>query len=253
MSDVVELPSIVEGKSKKLYDLGDGLCFMVMKPHIRSISAHREGNIIGTDHERAAVSLHFMKLAEAAGIPTQMVGKRLVEVDGREGVVVKKTRRIPIEFIVRYVAAGSIVRTFPHLVYPGQRFEHPLYKYELKQDITVSGLEDPTINESYIVGLGILSKEDLECAQEKLYKVGELVRDELSRCDVELIDLKVEFGFDADGNMLLIDEISQDTMRSNDKITGRALTKDAYRQRQSDGAVLAAYKELGERLSNLAV
>ena len=238
----------VEGKSKKIFKLNENEYFMVFKPHLRSITSKREENIEGTEKERLKANLYFMNLLESCGIKTQICNNEIQMIDGEEGIIVKEVKAIPIEFICRYYAAGSIVRLYPSLVKEGQKFKTPLYKFDLKQDIKIAGVDDPTLNESYIVGLEILSKDDFEEAKQILAKVGEIIRKTLEKCDIKLIDMKMELGFDKDRNIVVIDEISQDCIRANDIKTEKSLTKDSFRQMKTDEEVLNTYKEFNRRL-----
>ena len=233
---------LVEGKSKKIYDLGNNEGFMVFKPHLRSITSKREENIAGTEHERLVANLGFMRLIDGVGLRTQFVGESIETIEGMEGILVKQSRSIPIEFICRYYAAGSIVRMFPSLVTEGQQFKTPLYKYDFKQDISVNGVDDPMLNESYIVGLGLLTNDEFQKAQYMLKIIGRTIRDFLLSNNIRLIDMKMEFGFDNDGEIILIDEISQDCIRANDMKTNESLTKDAFRNMKKNTASQTAQK-----------
>jgi len=241
----------VEGKSKKIYRLDENTYFMCFKPHLRSITYGREENIEGTEKERLKANIYFMNLLEAKGIKTQIKSDKIQEIDGTEGILVKKIKTIPIEFICRYYAAGSIVRLYPSIVKEGQKFKTPLYKFDLKQDIKVAGVDDPTLNENYIVGLELLSKEQFEKAKNILINVGEIINKELQNKGMKLIDMKIELGFDKNGDIVVIDEISQDCIRANDMETDESLTKDAFRQLKSDEEVLNCYKEFNKRLGVL--
>ena len=248
MYKLIDRKPEIEGKSKKIFKLDDNTYFMCFKPHLRSITSKREENIAGTEKERLKANINFMNLLESEGVKTQIKEKNIKVIDGIEGIIVKKIKTIPIEFICRYYAAGSIVRLYPSLVKEGQKFKTPLYKFDLKQDIKVSGVDDPTLNENYIVGLEILTEEQLKNAKNILAKTGEIMRKTLEKAGMKLIDMKMELGFDEDGEIVVIDEISQDCIRANDIKTGKSLTKDAFRQMKSDEEVLKTYKEFNKRL-----
>ncbi len=238
----------IEGKSKKIFKLNENTYFMCFKPHLRSITSKREENIKGTDHQRLIANMYFMNLLESKGIRTQIKDTKIQKIDGEEGILVKKVKTIPLEFICRYYAAGSIVRLYPSLVKEGQKFKTPLYKFDLKQDIKVAGVDDPTLNENYIIGLELLTQEEFEKAKNVLAQVGEIIRENLEKADMKLIDMKMELGFDEEGNIVVIDEISQDCIRANDIQTGKSLTKDSFRQLKNDEEVLNAYIEFNKRL-----
>lgn len=241
----------VEGKSKKIYKLDESTYFMCFKPHLRSITYGREENIEGTEKERLKANMYFMNLLETKGIKTQIKSDKIEQIDGIEGILVKKIKTMPIEFICRYYAAGSIVRLYPSLVKEGQKFKTPLYKFDLKQDIKVAGVDDPTLNENYIVGLELLSKEQFDKSKQILADVGEIINKELESKGIKLIDMKIELGFDENSDIVVIDEISQDCIRANDMETDESLTKDAFRQLKSDEEVLNCYKEFNRRLGVL--
>lgn len=245
---ISEIIPEVEGKSKKIYKLDESTYFMCFKPHLRSITYGREENIEGTEKERLKANMYFMNLLEENGIKTQIKSNRIEKVEEIEGILVKKIKTIPIEFICRYYAAGSIVRLYPSVVKEGQKFKTPLYKFDLKQDIKVAGVDDPTLNENYIVGLELLSKEQFEKAKQVLEQVGEIINKKLENKGIKLIDMKIELGFDENGDIVVIDEISQDCIRANDIDTNESLTKDAFRQLKSDEEVLNCYKEFNKRL-----
>jgi phosphoribosylaminoimidazole-succinocarboxamide synthase len=241
---------VAEGKSKTIHDTGvSGLCLMSFKPHARSITSQREENVAGTDSWRMLATLEIARRLTADGIPTHLRHPRALRTSAAMYLAVAPVRPIPIEWIVRYETAGSIVRLFPGLVQAGQRFAPPLLKYDYKQDIKVAGVDDPTLNESYIVGLGLLSAEHLQQAKRMLGAIGEHVQRYLQAAAIRLIDLKMEFGFDEQGALLLIDEISQDCIRAVDEKTGRSLTKDAFRQMKSAVEVVEAYREFALRLN----
>lgn len=242
---------LADGKSKTIYDTGvPDLCLMAFKPHARSITSQREENIAGSDYWRMLATLDILSRLEAQGISTHLRHPRAIRTPSAMYLAVSPVRPIPVEWIIRYEAAGSIVRLFPNLVKEGQRFPQPLFKYDYKQDLAVSGVDDPTLNESYLVGLGLLSEEQLEQAKRLLGRIGELVQEQLKATDIRLIDMKMEYGFDRNGQMILIDEISQDCIRAVDEKTGQSLTKDVFRQRKSPEEVVRAYRDFALRLNS---
>lgn len=237
---------IVEGKSKKIYKIDDNTGFMVFKPHLRSITYNREGNISGTEEERLKAAEFIFKILSDNGIKTQLFNDKIVKINGINGLLVKKIKTIPIEFICRFYAYGSIVRLYPSLVKEGQKLNKMLMKFDLKQDVSIAGVDDPTLNESYIIGLGLLNEEQLRKSKEMLEKIGNILYNHFLERGVKFIDVKMEFGFDNNGEIVLIDEISQDCMRANLISTDETITKDAYRQAKSDKEVLDIYKRFNE-------
>jgi phosphoribosylaminoimidazole-succinocarboxamide synthase len=243
-------PPVADGKSKTIHPTAEpGLCLMQFKPHARSITSRREEDVPGSEYWRLLVTLEMLRRLEAHGVPTHLRHPQALAFGGRLYLAVAWAQAVPIEWIVRYEAAGSIVRLFPGLVRAGQRFERPLFKYDYKQDVKVAGVDDPTLNESYIVGLGLLGEEELRQARELLGVIGERINDWLRAAGMRLIDMKTEFGFDGDGRLMVIDEISQDCIRAADAATGKSLTKDVFRELQGPEEVVWAYETVARRLN----
>lgn len=246
--DLSKCEIIANGKSKTIYKLDDETGIMIYKPHLRSVTFKREEMIPGTDLYRLYATIAILNSLEGMGIHTHLKYNKIVKFNGNYGILVKITSPIPIEWICRYYAAGSIVRLFPGYVVEGQKFEKPLHKYDIKIDVSkTGGVDDPTMNESYIIGLGLLNKAEFDEADALLSDVGRIINFTFKKAGIKLIDMKMEFGR-CNGKIVLIDEISQDCIRANDIETDRTLTKDAFRQMKSDSEILAIYKEFLDRL-----
>lgn len=246
--DFWQKEKIADGKSKTIYAISENEAIMFYKPHLRSVTNNREGIINGTDRYRMYATMFFMNLLEEHGIPTERVIDKILDVNGKLCIPVKRCKPIPIEWIRRYYAAGSIVRLFPIFVKEGQKFDPPLNKYDAKIDVSLTGgIDDPTMNESYIIGLNLMTKQEFDEADSMLTKIGDLLSEVYTNAGIKLIDMKMEFGI-LDGRVILIDELSQDCMRANDMKTGETLTKDAYRQWKSPEEVLNTYKVFLERM-----
>ena len=125
---------------------------------------------------------------------------------------------------------------------------YTVYMIDQFLHLKVAGVDDPTLNENYIVGLEILSKEEFEEAKNILANVGKIIKETLQNVGMKLIDMKMELGFDENKKIVVIDEISQDCIRANDIETEKSLTKDLFSQLKSDEEVLNAYKEFNTRL-----
>lgn len=246
--DFSQLEIIADGKSKTIYALDENLAIMFYKPHLRSVTNQREGIIEGTDIYRMYATMFFLNLMEENGIPTERVENKILNINGKMGILIKRCKPVPIEWIRRYYAAGSIVKLFPIFVKEGDKFDPPLNKYDAKIDVSLTGgIDDPTMNESYITGLHLLTKEQFEEADKMLSRIGDILNEVYTKAGIKLVDVKMEFGI-LDGKMILIDELSQDCMRANDMVTGETLTKDAYRQWKSAEEVLATYEQFLNRM-----
>jgi len=181
------------------------------------------------------VSNHLFKLLEKEGVPTHFVE----EISARE-TVVKKVEIVPIEVIVRNIAAGSLSK---RLGLPeGTKLNHTVLEYCYKND----ELGDPMINDYHIYALQLATKEELEVISSLSFKVNEVLSNYLKDLGIELIDFKLEFGRCPDGTIILADEISPDTCRFWDSKTKEKLDKDRFRR--DLGNVEDAYKEVLRRL-----
>ncbi|MBR9907990.1 MAG: phosphoribosylaminoimidazolesuccinocarboxamide synthase [Gammaproteobacteria bacterium] len=177
----------------------------------------------------------IMGKLEAAGIPTQ-----LDTVLSDTETLVKKLAMIPVECVVRNYAAGSLVRRLG--VTEGQALNPPTFEQFLKND----ALHDPMINESLAVSFGWATAEQLARMKELTFQVNDVLSALFDDAGMLLVDFKLEFGVDGDGNIVLGDEFSPDGCRLWDKETRKKLDKDRFRQ--GLGGVVEAYEEVAARL-----
>lgn len=176
----------------------------------------------------------IMGKLQAAGIPTHFV-KLLSDTEA----LVKKMDMIPVECVVRNLAAGSLVRRLG--VQEGQVLNPPTFELFLKND----ALGDPMINESHVESFGWATREQLARMKELTFKINEVLKDLFAAGNMLLVDFKVEFGLHK-GEVILGDEFSPDGCRLWDKDTREKLDKDRFRQNL--GNVVESYELVGQRL-----
>ena len=176
----------------------------------------------------------IMGKLQAAGIPTHFV-KLLSDTEA----LVKKMDMIPVECVVRNLAAGSLVRRLG--VQEGQVLNPPTFELFLKND----ALGDPMINESHVESFGWATHEQLARMKELTFKINEVLKDLFAAGNMLLVDFKVEFGLHK-GEVILGDEFSPDGCRLWDKDTREKLDKDRFRQNL--GNVVESYELVGQRL-----
>ncbi len=227
---------LYEGKAKRVYTTQDPNCYMVeYKDDATAFNGLKKGTIAHKGMINNRVTNHLMKLLESKGIPTHLVQ----EVSPRE-TIVKKVKIIPLEVIVRNIAAGSLSQ---RLGLPeGTRLAKTVLEYCYKDD----QLGDPMINDYHIFALELATSEELAQIARYSLQINEILTDYLKVAGIELIDFKLEFGKTDDGTIILADEISPDTCRFWDSATGEKLDKDRFR-RDMDG-VEDAYQEILKRL-----
>ncbi len=177
----------------------------------------------------------IMAKLEAAGIPTQ-----LDTVLSDTETLVKNLDMIPVECVIRNYAAGSLVRRLG--ITEGQELTPPTFEQFLKND----ELHDPLINESLAVSFGWATAEQLAEMKALTYRVNDVLLKLFDDAGMLLVDFKLEFGVDGNGQMVLGDEFSPDGCRLWDKETRKKLDKDRFRQ--GLGGVVEAYEEVAARL-----
>ena len=176
-----------------------------------------------------------MQLLEKQGIPTHYIE----ELNDRE-TLVKKVSIVPLEVIVRNVAAGSFSKRLG--VAEGTALKCPILEYCYKDD----DLGDPMVNDYHILAMGYATKEELDTIADYTFKINAFLVDFFKKINVDLIDFKIEFGKTADGTIVLADEISPDTCRFWDATTHEKLDKDRFRRDM--GNVEDAYNEMMKRI-----
>ena len=227
---------LYEGKAKKVYATEDDRYVIVdYKEDATAFNGLKKGSIAGKGVINNRVTNYMMKLLEEKGIPTHFVE----EISQRE-TVVKKLKIIPLEVIVRNIAAGSFSKRFG--VPEGQKLLCPTLEYCYKDD----ALGDPMVNDSHILACGWATKEELDTISSYALKINEIMQEFFLKANILLVDFKLEFGKTADGTIVLADEISPDTCRFWDATTMQKLDKDRFRR--DLGGVEDAYQEIFKRL-----
>ena len=227
---------IYEGKAKKVYRTDDPRFLIVSyKDDATAFNGIKKGTITGKGIINNKMSNLLMQRLEKAGIPTHYVE----ELSDRE-TLVKKVSIIPLEVIVRNIAAGSFSKKYG--VEEGIVFESPTIEFSYKND----DLGDPLLNQAHAIAMNLATAEEMETIKKYALGVNEELKEFWEECGVTLVDFKLEFGRLADSSIVLADEISPDTCRLWDMKTGEKLDKDRFRR--GLGGVEDAYTEVMGRL-----
>ena len=225
-----------EGKAKQVFATSDPDIVMV---HYKDDATAGDGEKKGTIRDKGIVnnklSNALMQKLEKEGVPTHYVE----EVNDRD-TFVKKVDIVPLEVIIRNVAAGhfSLRMGVPE----GTPFKTPILEFSYKND----DLHDPFINHYYALALDLATQEEIDTITNYSFKINEILKKILLDANIRLIDFKLEFGRLPDGTIILADEISPDTCRFWDSKTGEKLDKDRFRR--DLGNVEGAYQEMARRL-----
>ena len=184
----------------------------------------------------AVISSKIFKVLEENGVETQFI-----DLPEPNVMIAKKLEMIPIEVIVRNIATGSLVRKYP--INEGTKLEPPIVQMDFKDD----EYHDPMLNDSLIKALGIATQDEIDILTKKALKINEILTKFFKDAGIILVDFKVEFGKDKDGNILLGDEISPDGCRLWDAETLEMLDKELFRKGK-DNEVMDAYIEVYNRV-----
>lgn len=231
-----KLEQLYEGKAKKVFKTDDPELYIVdYKDDATAFNGIKKGTIVGKGVINNKVTNHLMKLLEKNGIPTHFVE----QISDRE-TIVKKVSIVPLEVIVRNIAAGSLAKRVG--VPEGTKLAGTVLEYCYKND----DLGDPMVNEYHILAMEWATKEEIDLIAKYSLKINDILSAYLKEANIELIDFKLEFGKTTDGTLVLADEISPDTCRFWDSTTHEKLDKDRFRR--DLGGVEDAYKEILKRL-----
>jgi phosphoribosylaminoimidazole-succinocarboxamide synthase len=227
---------LYEGKAKKVFATEDPQLLIVQyKDDATAFNGLKKGTIVGKGIINNQMSNRLMAMLESEGVPTHFVK----ELSQRE-TLVKKVSIVPLEVIVRNIAAGSFSKRYG--VEEGVVFDQPTIEFSYKND----ELGDPLLNTKHALALKVATPEEIETIEQYSLKINEVLKSCWLSCGVTLVDFKLEFGRLADGTIVLADEISPDTCRLWDSETHEKLDKDRFRRNL--GGVEEAYAEIMKRL-----
>ena len=236
MENVTKMEQLYEGKAKKVYATNNPeLVIVDYKDDATAFNGEKKGTISGKGAINNRMTNYMFRMLEKEGVPTHLVE----EISDRE-TIVKKVSIVPLEVIIRNVAAGSFSKRMG--VEEGKKLLTPILEYSYKND----DLGDPFINDYYALALGLATKEELDTIAEYAFKVNDFMVKFFKGLNIDLIDFKIEFGRTSDGKIILADEISPDTCRFWDSTTHEKLDKDRFRRDM--GGVEEAYQEIMKRL-----
>ncbi len=230
-----KLEQLYEGKAKKVFKTENPDVLIVdYKDDATAFNGEKKGTIVGKGVINNRMTNHVFKLLEKEGIPTHFIE----ELSDRE-TAVKKVEILPLEVIIRNVAAGSFSKRLG--VAEGTPFKEPTIEFSYKND----ALGDPLINSYFAVALGLATWEEIDTVKRYAFQVNEVLKKYFLNAGMKLIDFKIEFGR-YHGKIILADEISPDTCRLWDVNTNEKLDKDRFRR--DLGNVEEAYQEVFQRL-----
>jgi len=230
-----KLEQLYEGKAKKVFKTEqEDIVIVDYKDDATAFNGLKKGTITGKGVINNKMTNFLFQKLEEEGIPTHFVE----ELSERE-TAVKKVEIVPLEVIIRNVAAGSFSKKLG--IEEGKKLLCPTLEFSYKDD----DLGDPMINDYYAIAIGAATREEIDKITKYVFKINDFLVKFFAECGIELIDFKVEFGR-YHGDIILADEISPDTCRFWDIKTREKLDKDRFRR--DLGNVEDAYNEVAKRI-----
>ena len=206
------------------------------KDDATAFNAAKKGTINGKGVINNKISSTIFKFLEGRGIKTHFVDL----LSDRE-MLVKHVKIFPLEVVIRNITAGSVCKRLG--LDEGVVLEKPLTEFFYKSD----SLNDPLVNRDHIIAFDWATPEEFQYMWKEALRVNEALKEFWKEKGVKLVDFKLEFGRDLEGNLVLADEVSPDTCRLWDAKTNQKLDKDRFRF--DLGAVEESYKNLMERVA----
>ncbi|MDR2360128.1 MAG: phosphoribosylaminoimidazolesuccinocarboxamide synthase [Oscillospiraceae bacterium] len=227
---------IYEGKAKQIFAGTEPNTYLIrFKDDATAGNGEKHAVLDNKGVLNAAISNLIYRHLAQNGVPTH-----LIKVIGETDILVRAAKIIPLEVIVRNVAAGSFSKKYG--VAEGSELKSRVVEFSLKDD----SLGDPMLSPSHILALGIAAEEEIFDVTVQALKINELLTELFAKAGIRLIDFKVEFGKTDDGNIILCDEISPDSCRLWDINTNEKMDKDRFRR--DLGNVMDYYAEVLRRL-----
>ena len=231
-----KLEMMYEGKAKKIYATGNAEEVIVYyKDDATAFNGEKKDQINNKGILNNAITSMIFEMLNENGIKTHFVKK----LNDRQQLC-KKVEIVPLEVIVRNVAAGSMAKRLG--LEEGYKLKTTVFEFSYKDD----ELGDPLINSYHAVAIGAATFEEIKTILDMTAKINDLLKEFFSKLNINLIDFKIEFGKLPNGEIVLADEISPDTCRFWDATTGEKLDKDRFRRDM--GNVEEAYIEILNRI-----
>ncbi|MGZ3725532.1 MAG: phosphoribosylaminoimidazolesuccinocarboxamide synthase [Pseudobdellovibrio sp.] len=227
---------LYEGKAKKIFSTDkENVLLMEFKNSLTAFNALKKGEFEGKGAVNCKISTLIFKVLKQHNI-----SHHWLETRNENYMLVQKTKIIPLEVVVRNYIAGSLAKKLGQA--EGGILKNPIVEFYYKDD----ALNDPFVNDDQIMAFGWATAQQLAFIKAEALKINQVISQLFGKAGLKLIDFKVEFGTNTEGQIILSDEISPDCMRLWDAQTNKKLDKDRFRQ--DLGQVDEAYNEVYQRL-----
>lgn len=230
---------VYEGKAKRVFKTDDPEVFRIeYKDEVTAGNGVKKDHMTGKGRLNNLITSKFFEMLAADGYESHFI-ERISETEQ----LVKKVEIIPLEVVVRNIAAGSITKRLG--LEKGHVLEQPLVEFYYKND----DLNDPIVTDDHVLMLGIATEEEIKTLKAEARRVNEILVALMDKMNLLLVDFKIEFGRTKEGRILLADEISPDTCRIWDKDTNENFDKDVYRE--DTGSLIDAYTNFYNKMEEL--
>jgi len=228
---------LYEGKAKQVYSTENKNEFIVyFKDDATAFNGEKKAKISSKGILNNKISTIMFEMLHENQINTHF----LKSLSDRE-MLVKKVEILPLEVIVRNITAGSFCKKYG--IEEGIVLDEPIFELCYKND----EYGDPMLNDDHAVAMNLATREEIAFLKEQTLKINELMKDFFLKMNLKLVDFKLEFGKDSEGNIILADEISPDTCRLWDVNTNEKLDKDRFRKDLGD--LVQGYEEVLARMN----
>ncbi|MBO6974363.1 MAG: phosphoribosylaminoimidazolesuccinocarboxamide synthase [Prochlorococcus marinus CUG1435] len=240
-----QLNLIYEGKAKKIFSHEDSEKVIIeFKDDATAFNALKKAKFKGKGELNCLITTKIFQFLSKNGIPTHFIGLR-----NNNSIIAQKIKIFPLEIVLRNKAYGSICKQTT--IEPGTQFKKPLIDIYFKND----ELNDPLLTKNRIRLLNIISSEDLEIIEKSTLSVNKILKEFFLNINLELVDFKLEFGKNSNGDIVLADEFSPDNCRLWDlnpvDVKMRSLDKDRFRN--DLGGLIEAYDEINNRIDKFFI
>lgn len=227
---------LYEGKAKQIFATeNENENRVYYKDDATAFNGEKKGTISSKGILNNKISTVMFEMLEKNGVETHYI-----ECLSDREMLVKKVDIVLVEVIIRNITAGSFCKRLG--VEEGLILDEPIFELCYKND----DFGDPLINEDHVVALKLATREELKTIKEQTLKINDLMKKFFIDMNLKLVDFKLEFGRDVNGNVILADEISPDTCRLWDKETNEKLDKDRFRRDLGD--LVKGYEEVLSRI-----
>ncbi len=231
---------LYEGKAKKIYSIPGKAneVWVEFKNSLTAFNALKKGEFEGKGRINCEIATLIFQYLKKKGVPSHWI-----ENPGPSEMIVEKVQIIPLEVVVRNTLAGSTAKKLG--IEEGKKLQKPLVEFYYKDD----ALADPFVSDDQILMMEISNEQEIKILKAKALQINDLLKDLFQAAGIELIDFKIEFGKNRQGEVLLADEISPDCCRLWDLKSREKLDKDRFRR--DLGSVKESYEEVLKRLQEV--